>query len=827
MNLALHIFKKDVRHLRGLLAAWALLVVLQAGLGGSGLAASADNMAWEVAFGIIGMLVPMLQALLVFVLVPLLVHDEPLVGTTAFWFTRPIARTDLFKAKALFCGGLLVLAPLAVELAVLAANGATVRQLALAAPEILLGRLELLLMVAALAVLTSSFARFILWAALALVVFMVVSAVGYIVALFMNPAAVMRMAQEPSLMASRQIAAGVAGVVLSAAVVAHQYLRRRTAVSAGLWVASLALALALPPLWPFDFMRAAVDPAAATGYDAAGLEVALAGPRLTVSDHFRMSGKEGRRKNVRGEVRAGGGAPGYELRPRIAAAEFVFDDGFAARDAAEDFDLEQAAPDAAALERGLGGARLLNPPESRHVLRSLLSLKETDYDARRDRRGTLTATVEVGVYGYAEAGAVPLRARERIERGAEQAVITDVLREPGGCAVILRQRTLRLLFARKTPADRAFGAAAPDTVYVLRNRARGEALLPEDESGGDFGEMVNADRQLQIRSVRLRFGGGDAGRAVDEDWLAGAELVRLEARPVARATRELRAENVRLAGAFSYSADRRKSKAEVAAELDKIQFPENPTAESVREYIRAIGRASEGQSTRSSNDRQVGMLQRVGSAHVQLLFEEVPDSFYLSYAARPLFDESHRDWVVAHLREHPWLAEVVAKNGWTEAAREPLCRGVREQWENLPAEWLAAVAAFRDPTTYAGLVDLFAGRRGRAETYRALRDLAGIDLDAAVARAWRAARYDGEYETGQMIPIAIAHGHADALRAGILDVLNGSEEDYRSARRTVREAVKKHTGVEGSDAELAAWFRANEGRLVFDRDARRYRLKEP
>ena len=44
-----------------------------------------------------------------------------------------------------------------------------------------------------------------------------------------------------------------------------------------------------------------------------------------------------------------------------------------------------------------------------------------------------------------------------------------------------------------------------------------------------------------------------------------------------------------------------------------------------------------------------------------------------------------RDLLAAHLREHPWLAEVVAKNGWTEAAREPLCRGVQEQWENLPA----------------------------------------------------------------------------------------------------------------------------------------------
>ena len=65
-----------------------------------------------------------------------------------------------------------------------------------------------------------------------------------------------------------------------------------------------------------------------------------------------------------------------------------------------------------------------------------------------------------------------------------------------------------------------------------------------------------------------------------------------------------------------------------------------------------------------------------------------------------------------------------------------LMRGVNEQWEDFPSAWFKAVASFKDPSTYSGLVDYFASRRDRDENYKVLQGLDGIDLDAAVARAW-------------------------------------------------------------------------------------------
>ncbi len=74
-----------------------------------------------------------------------------------------------------------------------------------------------------------------------------------------------------------------------------------------------------------------------------------------------------------------------------------------------------------------------------------------------------------------------------------------------------------------------------------------------------------------------------------------------------------------------------------------------------------------------------------------------------------------------------------------------------------------------------------------------------------------------------MIPIAIAHGQLDALRLGVLEVL-GDPDVSSHTRRLVRDAVKEHAGVEGTDEEIVAWYRANEGNLSFDRGTKMFQV---
>jgi len=612
MNLVTHIFKKDIRHLRGLLVAWFLLVLLQVGLSGSGLAASSDNMAWEIAFGIISFLIPTLQFLLILAIVPLLVHEEPLVGTTAFWFTRPISRHDLLKSKALFCGGLLVLVPLVVELVVLAANQASLGQLSMALPEILLNRLGVLLMVAALAVLTPSFARFVLFAVLAFVAYMVVYFVIYIVTLFVNPMIMMRMASSPSLMASRAIIGGFVGVIGYGAVVFHQYIRRRTKRSALLFAGVVILTMAMPYLWQFDFMEAEIDPRLAVDVDESNIHVSLADKELDVSDQFRMSGREGRKKTVRGTIRVQGGDPEFEYRSQVDSSTFTFEDGLKITDSHPQHSFSRSGWDNVLLGSLLDG-RIRghgNVSSQQYSFSTLFDMDEADYNQQTNRAGTLEAKVRISAYQYVVAGVVSLQAGERIELGAEQAVITDVLEDATGCSVILQERTLNLLFDKSAKRQNQFDRNSEKVLYLLRNSAEKELALPDDDFDPNFGMMFGNNQRLNIHSIRLKFGEEGRGRELSPEWLADAELVRVEAVKVDQFSKEM-TEEVRLdmsSSSSSYSSGN-KSKEEVAAELDKISLPENPTREDVRVYIRAIDQASKGTCRWGSNDRQVAMYQ--------------------------------------------------------------------------------------------------------------------------------------------------------------------------------------------------------------------------
>ena len=333
MNLVLHIFKKDIRHLRGLLATWLLLVLLQAGLSGSGLASLSDNMAWQITFSLLAVLIPMLQSLLIFAIVPLLIQDEPLVGTTAFWATRPVSRDILLRSKALYCGGLLVLLPLLIELAVLAANRASLAQLGLAVPEILLNRLGTLLMVAALAVLTPTYARFVFVAVLGFVGYMLIQFALHIAMLFMDPMSMVESRQNISLVASQQIVTSLFMTLGFGAVVIHQYLFRRTLRSVLWLVLAIAGMLALPLAWKWDFMTPPPAPGLSAEFDPGRIDVVLERQTLDVSDHFRMSSREGRRKSIRGRIRVSGDIPGHEFQPQVSRATFTFSDGFQATNA--------------------------------------------------------------------------------------------------------------------------------------------------------------------------------------------------------------------------------------------------------------------------------------------------------------------------------------------------------------------------------------------------------------------------------------------------------------------------------------------------------------
>ena len=91
MNLTWHIVKKDLRALKWPLGLWILLIIAKLGVGVALLNADGtEGIEW---FNKMDALAKVLAAFefVSFVLTAAIIQQDLLVGTTAFWMTRPIS----------------------------------------------------------------------------------------------------------------------------------------------------------------------------------------------------------------------------------------------------------------------------------------------------------------------------------------------------------------------------------------------------------------------------------------------------------------------------------------------------------------------------------------------------------------------------------------------------------------------------------------------------------------------------------------------------------------------------------------------------------------
>jgi len=259
--------------------------------------------------------------------------------------------------------------------------------------------------------------------------------------------------------------------------------------------------------------------------------------------------------------------------------------------------------------------------------------------------------------------------------------------------------------------------------------------------------------------------------------------------------------------------------------LRKIKLPENATKEQVRDYVGRVLNLSERQNVFSSDDPQTRILARVGPQHLDVLVDalgfRMNGDMYVTGAIGVLAREEHKELILDALPYTHALAEVVLKQGWEQDARAILLEELRRGPRYLPAEWLQAIVRLKEPETYDDLVKFFVWGANRAQTYRTILYLPGIDLDKAAADAWEAAKMEGAWEARSMAPIAIAHGCVDALESAVAGL--GHEEPWGDE---LRRALWRHTDARGTNDEVRRWFRENRDNLVWDAEARKFRVRE-
>ncbi|HEY5079206.1 MAG TPA: hypothetical protein VII43_05140 [Opitutaceae bacterium] len=116
MNLTWHIVAKDFRRLRVPISVWMLAYVVQFAVGARLLSGAVFNPGAFQTNQATCQFLSLIQFVVGFMLVPELIFDDPLVGTRAFWPTRPISGARLLGSKLLTCALLFGLLPSLISL---------------------------------------------------------------------------------------------------------------------------------------------------------------------------------------------------------------------------------------------------------------------------------------------------------------------------------------------------------------------------------------------------------------------------------------------------------------------------------------------------------------------------------------------------------------------------------------------------------------------------------------------------------------------------------------------------------------------------------------
>ncbi len=542
-----HLIWKDLRHVRVVFGLWLLLLLAQGVLIGSGFSVGPGQMLWQIAYTILAMGIPVLQGLVLVILIPLLIQDESLVGTTAFWFTRPISRGTVLAAKVLFIVGLLVIPPLVVELLVFLANGIQTRDIVRALPQVLYTSLSLIVPIAALSTLTRSFARFAIWL---VSVWVAVMAFGFVVQferMIFSMETFMTDSQNTSLLFSRSIAAGLCGIVGGALVIGNQYLTRRMRTSFVILIVTVASSICVQMLWNYDFLKHPESAANTSTFRTDSVSVALNPKSVFANDALQFSPMSDPRTSISARFKFSAVPHGYQLEIADVQSELTFADG--AKLPSGKVTALPGLPNqwwASALSEAIDGVPVLNgDPDFGEVFGQVFSLDTSIFQERKSESATLRGTLSLKAKYLTVVGRLPLRSGARMVDGSRHVEIATVVKQTTGCRLILRERKLNLW---STSTFSQFNPLAGDGgVYLLVNRARNQAILPDQNFNFDMAStLLQATAMLVNRSIVLDFSGSRRDKeivSVDADWLAGAELVRVQAESAGTLKRELTADN--------------------------------------------------------------------------------------------------------------------------------------------------------------------------------------------------------------------------------------------------------------------------------------------
>lgn len=536
-----HLLSADIRRFRVLLAVWVLIQIVDTVFKGVRPALGLDSRLL-VTLDLLAALLYLIQWLGLIVLVPLVVQTHPLVGSDAFWMTRPIPWRSLVASKLVLLGTTFVAVPALCELALMQASRVPPATIPFVTLQTILFHSFWLLLVMALAATTRNLARFAL----------VVGSVLVALVLFINVAIavlVRSMSQDPkvTVVTARLHEGAIAGAVMvllliaaAAVQIAVQYRTRstRASVTAGAAVASVAILSMF--LWP-SHERPLPVPEWARQDSALQLVAASRrgeftplhpGAYMVRSADWQMGGMRARLRGIE---------PGWLPGVRLVDGSVQFGDGTTLTTAENGqwalvpFEAMDGAPNLFVMRQVLGVGRVRGGTHAGGPLEAVpaILVREADFQKYSGATGTYRGRFLVDLDHVEIAAVLPLEAGAEFQESRRRIVIDQIVPRAQGASIRLRQFTASTVFDAHP---------LPHVSFYLRNRGADEAVAgsPHETMGltaglglaflfGMSGYSPGQDPGFTIASGLIGFHGdvrpGEPVVDISADWLSRAELV--------------------------------------------------------------------------------------------------------------------------------------------------------------------------------------------------------------------------------------------------------------------------------------------------------------
>jgi len=538
MSVLTHLIAADVRRHRLLLAAWLTIVVATTIVDWARPILAADSAVGTI--GILGSLLWLTQLLLMVVLVPLVVQTHPLIGSDAFWMTRPIPPGTLLESKAVLLAIVIVAAPTLAEALLMAAYFVPPAQIAAVAAQTALYQAFWTVLLMTAAALTPNLTRFALVGG---------GALAALALLFagMLTISMMTMEDSPPMSGGGDTGEPTSGFVLTVfaiiaglALLVVQYRTRSRIRSVPAGAAGLFLAFFAAPAWPWPILAPRLDVPVWVAAEST-LRLSASAETVEVNEWTSPFSRRSTWSLARARVRLAGIEPKWSADVVLREAALHLDGGTTLASVGSGFQSappiegSEERPTRGVLRQLLGVGRLVEPfPPGESAV--VFFLRDADFRRLVPLTGTYRGRFQVRLTRHDLEATLPLQHGATHQNGAYRFVVEGVERTSASVSILARESDATSIFDRRP---------APELSFYLRNRRASEAVagFGRDPDQGfflsgflPFSYGGSRTSGFRARNLLIRFppGYGDEKESfsIDDEWFEGAELV------VVRAIRE-------------------------------------------------------------------------------------------------------------------------------------------------------------------------------------------------------------------------------------------------------------------------------------------------